>query len=110
MAGCSAFRYLCRRGGLGVPYLTCLRSQDEHCSTLANRQRGQSTTARNDLHSLLDSRFPLLEPLDLSPDGVKIQNEAVTAGNLDLAFRGAEEVLVAALGAPAQDLQAAELR
>lgn len=64
----------------------------------------------NGLHALLAFRFPVLEPLDLSPDRVEIQNEAITAGYLDPSFRGAEEVLVAPLRAPAQDLQAAELR
>src|SRR3954464_7829144 len=62
------------------------------------------------MRSLLAPCFAILEAFDLSPDGIEIQDEPITAGYLDLAFRRAEEVLVAALGAPAQDLQAAELR
>src|SRR3954470_20387429 len=62
------------------------------------------------LQSLLVFHFAILEPFDLSPDGIEIQNETITARYLDLAFRGAEEVLIAALRTPAQDLQAAELR
>jgi len=40
-----------------------------------------------EMRALLDVCFAILEAFDLSPDGIEIRNEAVTARNFDLAFR-----------------------
>jgi hypothetical protein len=45
----------------------------------------QKHRLKADLRALL-AFFAILEPLDLSPDRIEVQDEAVAAGNLDLAF------------------------
>src|SRR3954447_11148178 len=84
---------------------------------MAGRNRGATGAApgkggfkREIFDALLASCLAIFEAVDLRPHGIEIQNEAVTPGNVDRSLRSAEEVLVAALEALRQDLQAAELR